>query len=78
MFVQNFVTKKKGTNPHGDGWDSHNQDWGHMVLHLPHAEGGFGVNFNDVTKDVLYYYVTVRSLAWCILPGTSGLVVAQG
>jgi hypothetical protein len=22
-----------------------------MVLHLPHAEAGFGVTFNDVTKD---------------------------
>jgi hypothetical protein len=26
-----------------------------MVLHLPHAEGGFGVTFNDITKDVSFY-----------------------
>jgi hypothetical protein len=25
-----------------------------MVLHLPHAEGGFGVTFNDVTKDTVF------------------------
>ena len=26
-----------------------------MVLHLPHKEGGFGVTFNDVTKDYSFY-----------------------
>jgi hypothetical protein len=26
-----------------------------MVLHLPHPEGGFGLTFNDVTKDDMFY-----------------------
>jgi len=37
---------KKGTKQHGDGWDVSRKDWSHMVLHLPHTEGGFGVTFN--------------------------------
>ncbi len=37
---------KKGTKQHADGWDTSSKDWEHMVLHLPHAEGGFGVPFN--------------------------------
>jgi hypothetical protein len=35
-----------------------------MVLHLPHAEGGFGVTFNDVTKDAALYTTTSRFVAW--------------
>jgi hypothetical protein len=35
-----------------------------MVLHLPHAEGGFGVTFNDVTKDATVYTSTSRFVAW--------------
>ena len=35
-----------------------------MVLHLPHAEGGFGVTFNDVTKDAAFYITTSRFVAW--------------
>ena len=35
-----------------------------MVLHLPHAEGGFGVTFNDVTKDAAFYTTTSRLVAW--------------
>jgi len=31
-----------------------------MVLHLPYTEGGFGVTFNDVTKDVTVYITTSR------------------
>jgi hypothetical protein len=34
-----------------------------MVLHLPHAEGGFGVTFNDVTKDAAFYTTTSRFVA---------------
>jgi hypothetical protein len=34
---------KKGTKQHADGWDMPGKAWAHMVLHLPHAEGGFGV-----------------------------------
>jgi len=39
---------KKGTKQHADGWDASSKAWAHMVLHLPHAEGGFGVTFNDL------------------------------
>jgi hypothetical protein len=35
-----------------------------MVLHLPHAEGGFGVTFNDVTIDAAFYTTTSRFVAW--------------
>ena len=35
-----------------------------MSLHLPHAEGGFGVTFNDVTKDAAFYTTTSRFVAW--------------
>ena len=55
---------KKGTKQHTDGWDAHSKAWAHMVLHLPHAEGGFGVTFNDVTKDAAFYTTTSRFVAW--------------
>ncbi len=45
---------KKGTKQHADGWDAAAKDWEHMVIHLPHAEGGFGVPFNCVTKDAAF------------------------
>jgi hypothetical protein len=32
----------------------------HMVLHLSHTDGGFGVTFNDVTKDTVFYTTTSR------------------
>jgi hypothetical protein len=51
---------KKGTKQYADGWDSSSQDWAYMCIHLPHAEGGFGVTFNDVTKDVVLYTTTSR------------------
>ncbi len=35
-----------------------------MVLHLPHGEGGFGVTFNDVTKDAAFYTTTSRFVSW--------------
>jgi hypothetical protein len=35
-----------------------------MVLHLPHGEGGFGVTFNDVTKDAAFYTTTSRFVVW--------------
>jgi hypothetical protein len=35
-----------------------------MVLHLPHADGGFGVTFNDVTKDAAFYTTTSRFVDW--------------
>ena len=49
---------KKGTKHHGDGWDSSRKDWTHMCIHLPHPESGFGVTFNDVTKDGVFYTTT--------------------
>jgi hypothetical protein len=62
---------KKGTKPHADGWDASSKDWAHMVLHLPHAEGGFGVPFNCVTKDAAFYTTTSRFVA-CLLDGNPG------
>ena len=35
----------------------------HMVLHLP-QEGGFGVTFNDITKDAAFYTTSSRFVAW--------------
>jgi hypothetical protein len=35
-----------------------------MVLHLPHAEGGFGVTFNDITKDAAFYATTSHFVTW--------------
>jgi hypothetical protein len=35
-----------------------------MVLHLPHAVGGFGVPFNCVTKDAAFYTTTSRFVVW--------------
>ena len=35
-----------------------------MVLHLPHAEGGFGVPFNCVTKDAAFYTTTSHFVSW--------------
>jgi hypothetical protein len=35
-----------------------------MVPHLPHAEGGFGVPFNCVTKDAAFYTTTARFVSW--------------
>jgi hypothetical protein len=55
---------KKGTKQHADGWDASSKDWTHMVLHLPHAEGGFGVPFNCVTKDAAFYTTTSRFVVW--------------
>jgi hypothetical protein len=55
---------KKGTKQHADGWDTSSKDWAHMVLHLPYAEGGFGVSFNCVTKDDDFYTTTSRFVSW--------------
>ncbi len=45
---------KKSTKQHTDGWDTSNKVWDHMVLHLSHTQGGFGVTFNDITKDAAF------------------------
>jgi hypothetical protein len=31
---------------------------------IPHAEGGFGVTFNCVTKDAAFYTTTSRFVSW--------------
>jgi hypothetical protein len=54
---------KKGTKQHADGWDAPSRAWAHMYLHLPHAQGGFGVSFNDVSMDAAFY-TTARFVAW--------------
>jgi hypothetical protein len=35
-----------------------------MALHLPHADVGFGVTFNAITKDAAFYTTTSRFVAW--------------
>jgi hypothetical protein len=55
---------KRGTKQHADGWDAPSNAWAHMVLHLPHAEGGFGVTFNVVTKHAAFYTTASRFVAW--------------
>ncbi len=35
-----------------------------MILHLSHAEGGFGVPLNCVTKDAAFYTTTSRFVSW--------------
>jgi hypothetical protein len=55
---------KTGGQQHADGWDTSSKAWAHMVLHLPHTEGGFGVTFNDVTKDAVFHTTTSRFVAW--------------
>ncbi len=55
---------KKGTKEHVDGWDTSRKAWSHMVLQLSHGEGGYGVTFNDVTKDAAFYTTTSRFVTW--------------
>ena len=55
---------KKSTKQHADGWDASSKAWAHMILHLSHAQGGFGVTFNDITKDAAFYTTTSRFVAW--------------
>jgi hypothetical protein len=54
---------KKGTKQHADGWDASIKARAHMVLHLPHAGVGFGVIFNDISKDGAFYTTTSRFVA---------------
>ena len=35
-----------------------------MVLHLPHSNDGFGVTFNDITKDDAFYTTTSHFVSW--------------
>ncbi len=63
------VFLKTGTKQHADGWDSSNKDLVRMVLHVPHAEGGFGVTFNDITKDTAFYTSASHWVALVLSPG---------
>jgi hypothetical protein len=55
---------KRGTKQHAEGWDTSRKVWSHIVLHLPHAEDGFGITFHDVTKDSVFYTTTSRFVSW--------------
>jgi hypothetical protein len=55
-----MILLKRDTKEHTDGWDTSNKVWSHMVLQLSYTEGGFGVTFNDVTKDDVFYTTTSR------------------
>jgi hypothetical protein len=65
---------QRETKQHAYGWDASRKAWAQTVLHLPHAEGGFGVTFNDITKDAS----TSRFVAWlgAFPQEHQGLVVA--
>ena len=52
------VLLEKSTKQHTDGWDVSSKAWGHMVLHLSDTQDGFGVTFNDITKDPTFYTTT--------------------
>ncbi len=36
----------------------------YIGLHVPHPEGGFGVSFNDVSRDETFYTTTVCFVTW--------------
>ncbi len=64
---------KKGTKQHTDGWDAPSRAWVHMCLHLPHAQGDFGVSFNDVSRDAVgmlrfILLFDVMWLGWVLSP----------
>ena len=58
------VLLKNSTKQHTDSWDSSIKTWSHIVPHLPHSQGDFGVTFNDVTKDAVFYTTTSRFVSW--------------
>ncbi len=53
-----------GTKQHTDGWNSNTKSWGHMVLHLSYDNCGFGLTFNDIIKDDVFYTTTSRFVVW--------------
>jgi hypothetical protein len=60
---------KGGTKQHGNGWDTPRRAWAHMCLHLPHAQGGFGVSFNDVLGMQRFILLLhVLWLGWVLSP----------
>ena len=55
---------RKGTNNNCRVWSSEHKAWCDMVLHLPHAEGGFGVTPNAITRFAAFYTSSSRLVAW--------------
>jgi hypothetical protein len=55
---------KKSTKQHADGWDASSKDWAHMVLHLPHTEGGFGVYFHGCIVMTMRTSPDVHGCSW--------------
>jgi hypothetical protein len=65
--LQNFRGPGRSPKQHVDGWNTSSKDWAHMVLHLPHTEGGVGETFNCITKDTAFYTTTSRlCLGWVL------------
>ena len=58
MWTAKLLKKKKSSKQHTDGWDTSNKVWAHMVLNLSHVQDGFGVTFNDITEDAVFYSTT--------------------
>ncbi len=55
---------KKGAKQSSAAWRAEDRDWVNMVLHLPHAHGGFGVQSNQITRHAAFYTTTARFVAW--------------
>ena len=55
---------KKGAKQSSVDWRAADRDWVNMVLHLPHANGGFGVQSNQITRHAAFYTTTARFVAW--------------
>ena len=55
---------KKGAGPDRGAWNDNHQAWARMMMHLPHAEGGFGVISSNITMNAAFYTSTSRFVAW--------------
>ena len=56
---------KKGTKQHEDDWDTTSKIWEHVVLHLLHDDGDFGVTFNDITVVLrMLLFILLRHVLW--------------
>ena len=55
---------KKSTKQYADGWDASSKARAHMVLHLSHTQGGFGVTFND---SGCVFLLPLKNLLWAKL-----------
>ena len=59
---------KKGAKQSSVAWRAEDRDWVNMVLHLSHANGGFGVQSNQITRHAAFYTTTARFVAWIARP----------